>query len=927
MTKFKPLACELHAHADSSLDGGSTVEAKVKRAKELGYASSCLTDHGVLNGLAAQWKACKKHNIKCIQGFEAYIQDPFRPVIINAKGKEQKQYAHLTIHFKTKEAYKYFCQLTPKMEERAVIKYGERKPILLLEELEEISGQITIGSGCTVGAISKYLRDGEVEKSIQMYERLRSLAGPGNFFCEVLPHIVDTTWERAEYAKDKTLIKPGRFVKHECADDGLPLDLQKRPNQFILEMARKYGDPIAISSDSHFATHEDQVVQSARLGNGQERWKFYNSLHMLTSEEAAETLKAQLGISDRDVEEFIDNSYQFLEQFNNYTFETGEDKLYLPKMEDIYEIKTPTSTKEKLKDLVAKHGKFPKPDHPRYKEYVDRYDQEVAVLADNGTCDFLPYFFVLEDVCSFCKKEGVLFNARGSAGGSLILFLLGCSITDPIKHNLSFARFMTLGRIRSRNWPDVDMDFSDQEKVFAYFDQKYGDKFIRISISKPLKVKSSIKDIEREMFGAVRQETEKMCVAIPQIPQGISDKMWLFGYEDETTGEHVDGFIELGTSEAKALQEYRDANPEIWKAVLKCLGVEREKSLHACSGVIASEPVQNIMPVTYISGVRCTGFGPKEVEYKGCIKFDFLGVKMLKAIENTLKFINAKRPPDQQIVWEEFAEDPRAYKEIIQAGKLKGLFQINTDSMRPFVNKLKPKCVDDLSNLIALVRPGALDAAPPNPEHILTGKYKNAADYFTACANGEEVPYYIHPSLEPILKSTFGVCLMQESQISIAKMILDINDEQADSVRRACGKKDKQLMMQKSKEIIEGCLKKGWSKPQADQMADVFMAASRYSFNCIGESQKIYTKAGPKTTLEILNDSSLEVSYRNEEGSIEFERPSFVGATGVKDVYRFHLDDGRYIEATADHKVLTEKGWMSLMEASSSQVEILNMFL
>lgn len=827
MLQLRPMAVGFHEHTDlGSLDGASTVEAKVKRAKELGRIADCVTDHGTLNALASQWKSCQKHGIQCIHGIEAYVLDPFNPTYKDARGREKKQYAHLTIHFKTKRAYEYFCKLTPIMEARAEIRYGERKPIMTLQELEAISGDIVLGSGCLVGLCQKYLKDGEVHKTIEMYERLRSLAGPGNFYVEVFPHKVTHDWQPAIFGEDGRLVSAGHFKPHDCADDGMPLDYQKKPNQFLLDLARKYKDPVIISEDSHFARPEDKVVQDSKLSNGDQRWKFYNSLHMLSSEEAADSLKDQLKVSDRDIEEFIDNSYKFVELFKDYKFATAKDEWHIPRMEDVYNITTPTTTKNKLRELIKAHGKMPAKDHPKYKVYAERLSKEVAILATNGSCDFLPYFFILEDLCRHCTDEGILYNARGSAGGSLTLYLLGCSITDPIRYNLSFERFMTLGRIKSGSLPDVDMDFSDQHRVFEYLRTKYGDRFQRISIHKPLKIKTSIKDAERQVFGRVRIETEIMCKAMPVIPQGVSDNQWLFGYEDETTGDHVLGFYQLEKPEAKALRNYAVENPSIWKTVLKCLGVQREKSIHACGTLIADRPIQEFMPISVVSGTTCTGFGPKDVEYIGGIKFDFLGVKYLRAIEIVLKLINTSKPEHQKLTWQEFSKDERVFTDILKNIKTRGLFQVNTNSMRPLIRSIGPVNIHQVTDILAICRPAVLDAPSPDGD-----EGKSAADFYVKCNSGLKSSYLIHSDMEPFVRDTFGLILYQEQQIAIAKHLLNLSDEQAEEFRRATGKKDATLMNTKVNELVAGCLSRGWTKEQSTLLADSYKAASRYSFN------------------------------------------------------------------------------------------------
>jgi DNA polymerase-3 subunit alpha len=861
---FKPIACGFHSHSDNSLDGGSTVETKIKRAKELGRPADCLTDHGVMSGLASHYSACKKHGIKSIHGIEAYMADMFEPFKINEKtGVKQYQYSHLTIHFKTARAFQYFSQLTPKMEERAVVKWGERKPIMLFEELEDIANDVVIGSGCLVGAVQKYVKDGPegIEKARKAYCRLRNIVPKGQFFVEMFPHIIDKSWQRPIVNKETGIIeKPGYFKPHECDDPECPArprDIQRLPSKIILEWAKEFNDPIIISEDSHFAAPSDKLVQDIRIGNGKENWKFYNSYHMGTTDEWADNFKQQLDVTDRDIEEWVDNSYLFIDQFKDYKFKLIEgkdtDEWHLPKMENIYDLKEPVSSKTKLKELILKHGRMPGRDHPQYEEYVARLKREVAVLADNGKVDFLPYFFVFEDVCNWCQENGLLFNARGSAGGSLVLFLLGCSITDPIVHGLSFERFLTLGRIKSGSFPDVDMDFSSQDLVFDYIRQKYGEHFARISIQKPLKLKTSIKDIERDRFGYVRDETNAMTSMIPNIPQGVTDLQWLFGYEDETTGAHELGYIELEQDPgAILLRKYRDDNKDIWDTVLKCLGVTREKSVHACGLVIASKPVKDFMPLLNVSDELCTAYGPKDVEKVGGVKFDFLSVNKLKCLEITMKSI--KERTGQTLVWEEFPHDDRVYEQVINKNPF-ALFQIDTNSMRPYVSKIRPNSIAQLSNILALVRPGALDAASPdpadNPEYQASGKASDvkvtSADFYVKCAKGQRKSYYIHPDLEPILGTSYGMNLFQEQTLQIARDVGGLDYEEAEALRRGIGKKDADLL---KKELAKLKLRiqdhsPHWTDEQTDATLNMMKASARYSFNkSHSESYAIVTYNG-----------------------------------------------------------------------------------
>jgi DNA polymerase-3 subunit alpha len=827
MIKFKPMATGFHSHTDlGSLDGGSTVMDKAKRAKELGRVADCVTDHGTMAALASHWASCKKCGIRSIHGIEAYLQNPFTPTIKDRHGNDVINYDHLTIHFKTAKAFQHFSSLTPKMEERAVVKYGERKQIMLLEEVQEIASDITIGSGCLVGVIQKYILNGKVEEAQKAYDMYRSIVPKGQFFVEVFPHIITEDWVRPVISREtKQIVTPGYFKPNECGADGLPLDIQKAANKFVIEMAKKYGDPILISEDSHVASPEDKIVQDIRIGNGQDGWKFSNNYCMRSTDEWAANLKSQLGVSDRDIEEMVDNSYLFVDQFKDYEFLTSKDRLLLPTTDQIYEVKG-SSNLQLAHEKIDFYDRMPKPWDAKYEEYKERLDKEIAVLYGNGQIDLLPYFFVLEDVCSFCRKEGILFNARGSAGGSLLLYLLGCSITDPIKYGLQFERFLTLGRIKSGSLPDIDMDFSDRDRVLAYLSEKYGDRMALISIQKPLKVKGSIKDIERVKYGQVRQATEAMTKLIPTIPQGISEDKWLLGYRDESTDEYVAGYIEDEKDPgAILLRRYREENPDIWDTLLKCLGVMREKSVHACGLIISSEPVASAIPLLKISGDLCTAYGPKDVEAVGGIKFDFLRVTTLKAIEITLKSI--KEYTGNDIEWTEFEHDPEVYSKIIAGKLLTAIFQLNTKTVRPYVAKTLPKSVDEISNLTALIRPGCLDADSPDP----SDRNKSAVDYYIDCVTNTRKPYYIHPDLEPIFSESFGVPLFQEQTLHAFRVVGNMDFEQAEVARRAIGKKDRESLMAELKKVYLGAKALEWSDSQAQALCDMIEASARYSFN------------------------------------------------------------------------------------------------
>lgn len=842
MTKFKPIACGFHSHSDYSLDGGSTAESRIKRAAQLDRVADCLTDHGIMSGLIPHYMAAQKlykdkkisKPIISIHGIEAYLIDENRPWKDTKNGTKEPRYYHVTVHFKDKWAYEYFCKLTPIMESRAVVKYGERKPLLTWAELEGASGHITLGSCCLVGPVQSNVLLGRIDWAEANYLRLRNIAGAGNFFVEVFPHIIDHEWKRPK-TKDKKIIEPGSFVPCQQRSDewtkdakfepdpctGL-IDIQKRPNEFVLYLAQKYGDPVIISLDDHYACTEDKVIQEQRMSNGLESWRFYGNYHSKTSEECAESFRQQLNVPDKDIEEWIDNSYKFVDLFKDYTVSTSKDKWLLPTVETVYGINTPS--KDKLMELVEKHGKMPKLDHPRYKEYKDRLDYEISVLTDNGVADFLPYFFVLEDAVNYAKSLNSLVNLRGSGGGSLLTYLLGMSVTDPIVYDLPFERFLSLGRIKSGSLPDLDSDWEDRDFIHNYLLSKYGDKIALIATDLMLRFKSSVLDTSRAEFGRVPEETTRMCKMISPAQQGQSDMEWLFGSTDKTTGAHIPGFLESNDPGAEELRQWKDKNPKLWDIVQRCIGITKTRGVHAGGVVITPESISGNMPLIQSERGLATAYNMKGVEYIGGVKYDFLGVSTLKAIGIALRSI--QETTGLKIEWGEFPHDPEVYKNIIEKNALAGIFQLNTNTVRPYVQQVRPQNIEQISALTALIRPGALDAPSPNPNFKGT-----AAEYYVACSQGREKPYFIHEDLVPILGGTYSIIVFQEQALRIFRDLAGYSFETAEEVRRGIGKKDKALLEKHGLILKTKLMERGWTEKQADTLFDSILASAKYSFN------------------------------------------------------------------------------------------------
>ena len=687
--------------------------------------------------------------------------------------------------------------------------------MITLVEFRGAAGHITIGSSCMKGPVQNFLlpsRDGMIKpdmgKANWMYQQLKEIAGDG-FFVEVFPHTVTHDWQRPEKSDNGLIIKEGYFKPHECNCDAPEGDLQKPLNQYCVALAEKFGDKVIISLDSHFATEDQKVIQDARLGNGEENWRFHNSYHVLSTDEAAQVLKKTLGVSDKKIEEWVDNSYAWASNFDNFKLETSKDRWVLAGDGDRF-----LST---LKTTIDKWGRMNWDD----QAMVDQLKKEIQILAFNGKFNLLSYIETIEDIANFCRENDVLMTVRGSAAGSLLLYLIGVNGVNPLLHNLSFGRFLTEGRILANTLPDVDMDVSDQEKVIAYLKQKYGDRVCRLSTDLLLRLKSSIKDAERSLFGRVSPETERLCVKLPSTPQGAVDHEFVFGKDKD--GVHTDGLYDSNL----LLRKYADENPKVWNVVSEMLGIQRNKSTHACGFIIADKPITDYVPIIKVSDEWTTGFSPKSAEAAGLVKFDLLGLNTLRDIRLAVGSIRERTG----IALDPFhlPFDPRCVEEF-QAGNTSGVFQFDTPTVRPYQMKtVKKEIHNDLVKIIdvntaltALCRPGTLDA--------LAADGRTLAEVFLACANGEPVQY-LHPDLEPILKESYGIQLYQEQTMKIFTTIGGMNDAEADEVRRGIGKKNKAVLDAATAKLRPVCIARGWTEEQVSILMKQIEASSNYSFN------------------------------------------------------------------------------------------------
>lgn len=485
------------------------------------------------------------------------------------------------------------------------------------------------------------------------------------------------------------------------------------------------------------------------------------------------------------------------------------------------------------------------------KVYRERLIFELDVITNNGIENFLPYFITLADIVQEARRMGILVGpGRGSAGGSLVAYLLGITSVDPIRYNLPFSRFLSKKRLL-KSVPDIDLDFevnhltgAHRDKLNEYIFNKYGDRAAQIATFGLLKLKASLLDSWRinvlqpteSAIKQLRQEGKldeaKLAEAnlaaetakfndvrktLGNCPVGYTDLEWLEGCEKDDAYEP--GLLETN----KIFKDWADQYPKVLETATNMLGVVRSMGKHAAGIVIADRPLYEICPVMKVDGVNVIAYDKKEVAKLGLIKNDNLGLTALNFIGDTIKLIKTTHGIELD-PWE-LPEDPKVYS-LFGDGKCLSIFQFETAGGANFAKKLGPKRKEDIYAATALNRPGSLDALIT----LKDGSQLAAADVYIGRKNGELPIEYLHPDLEPILKERLGVLIYQEDIMQILQKLLGFSEEDSDQIRAAISDKNPEAF-----KVVEAQLPllkaRGWSDGQISELYQQMVAFARYSFN------------------------------------------------------------------------------------------------
>ena len=601
---------------------------------------------------------------------------------------------------------------------------------------------------------------------------------------EVAKNILQNNPAQAEQTalEYQSIFGAGNFYLEIGHHPGIPQT--SKANEGLKKISAKTGIPLVATQDIHYVKTEDahyhDILLAVQTGNK------LSDTDRLTLKDDDFSMRSPETMADffTDVPEAIENTARIADQCN-VELELG--KIHLPKF-DVPENENPGAYLRKLvRERIA--NRYP----AETPEITARVDFELDVIGKTGFAD---YFLIVQDFVNWAKDHGIVVGpGRGSAAGSIIAYILNITDIDPLKYELLFERFLNPARVQM---PDIDIDFADtrRDEVFGYLEEKYGkDRVAHIITFGTMAARAAIRDAGRAM-GLSYAFCDQIAKLIP-----------------------FNNDLEEAITTIPELKEMYKNNPDaknVLDAAKNLEGVVRHASVHACGTVIAKEPLTNYMPIQYApqdENTIITQFEMHSVEDLGLLKMDLLGLKNLTIIEDTLRLI--EEISGVRIDISAIPLNDKKTFELLQLADTTGVFQLESSGMRRYLKELKPSELEDIIAMVSLYRPGPMELIP----QYIKRKF------------GRERITYLHPLLEPVLKKTYGIMIYQEQLMAGARVLSGLSLAEADILRKAVGKKDKQLLQEQKNKVIDGAIKNGVKKEIAEHFWTLIEPFDRYGFN------------------------------------------------------------------------------------------------
>ena len=764
----------LHVHTEySMLDGAARVDELVTEVANQGMPAIAITDHGNVFGAYEFNKKAIAAGVKPIIGIEAYVAPESRFEKKRVKwadgGEDDVSGGGAYTHMTLLAENNDGLSNLFKLSSLASLEGYYYKPRMDRELLSKYATGIIATTGCPGGEIQTRLRMGAYKEAKQAASELRDIFGAENFYLEIMDH---------------------------------GIDIETRVKADLLKLGKELGLPLLATNDLHYTHHEDATsheallcVQSGSTLADPKRFKFENNEFYLKSAQEMRTLFS-------DLPEACDNTLLIAERCN-ITMRENENLLPqypVPKGES----EDTWLRKESNKGLSERlDGKV----EPKYQE---RLDYELEVMIKMG---FPGYFLVVSDLCSHARSMGIRVGpGRGSAAGSLVSYALGITALDPIKHGLLFERFLNPERI---SMPDIDLDFDERRRseMIAYATQKYGeDRVAQIITYGTIKSKQALKDSTR-VLGYPYAIGDKLTKALP--PSVMGKDISLAGVFDSKN----DRYSEAG--EFRALYESDPDSKRIVDTARGLEGLKRQWGVHAAGVILSKEPLLDVIPIhrREADGAIITQFDMGACESIGLLKMDFLGLRNLSVLDDCLLNIKANKGIDLDLS-DLTLDDLKTYQ-LLGRGETLGVFQLDGGPMRALLRQMNPDSFEDISAVIALYRPGPMGV--------------NAHNDYADRKNKRQVVIPIHPeltdALAEILGDTYGLIVYQEQVMAIAQKVAGFSLGRADLLRKAMGKKNKDILDKEYVNFEKGMTDNGFSKSAIDKLWETLIPFSDYAFN------------------------------------------------------------------------------------------------
>ena len=772
----------LHVHTEfSMLDGAARIGELVDAAAADGQTALGITDHGNMYGILDFYRACRDRGVKPILGTEAYMahdtrfERPSRRGRVDDSGGEtdggRKLMYHLTLLAENDVGYRNLIQVAS----RAFMEGYYYKPRVDWDVLAEHSEGLIATTGCLGGHVLQALLRDDFDDARTKAARLQEIFGKDNLFIEL-------------------------------QDQGIPE--QHRTNPQLERIARELGAPLLATNDSHYTRREDArahdallCVQTGSQMSDPNRFRFSGEEHYLKSTHEMRELF-------RDLPDACDNTLWIAERCG-VEIEFGN-----PRLPD-FPIPEGFEDADSYLEHLTFEGARKRWGNQLDDRVVERLAYELATIRDMG---FSSYFLITWDLIRHARDQGIRVGpGRGSAAGCAVAYSLRITDLDPIRYDLLFERFLNPSRI---SMPDIDMDFDSRfrDEMIRYAAEKYGrDHVAQIVTFSQIKARAAVRDAAR-VLGYPYALGDRVAKAMPPLIMGRDTPLAACLDEDE---QYPDGF--------KVAADLRDmySNDDDVRAVVDVArgleGLRRQDGIHAAAVVITREPLTEYLPIQRKpeSGQDpedapvVTQYDMNGVADLGLLKMDFLGLRNLDVITDTLQLIERTRGEMVDIDAVDLVDEPTLA--MLARGDSIGVFQLESGPMRALMRSLAPSSFEDVAALVALYRPGPMAA--------------NMHNDYADRKNGRQQVVHLHPDAEEILGDTYGLMIYQESVMRVAQKFAGYSLAEADNLRKACGKKDRELMQHARAAFVGGCEATGYGSALGDEMFDIIEQFADDAFN------------------------------------------------------------------------------------------------